>query len=509
MSHGSTSQPSSISNNNNNNNSASMQEDIELDTPRDTVRQGRLPHYAVPNISYLLPDYSNQEAEVVKQVFLPNNFFTLHTTLPAVVFPDFRMVSRRSRVQQMKGSGALFSVGEFLDPGVAAGPRRHRVSSAAATAADQHRPGSLSDGDATGKSPTASSHGARPLSPASPGRFSPKREAFSVFEYIPSEFDLADSVRSLERRLSEAKVVAAGHPRPFSPAGFAAEDASWKPTTDYVSSPVNLAKEQMSRERKLQQSKSIAPSAFRPGGSHHVLDGFSRAMLPDILKRLLRDISSDFRNYDIAVFVDDHDRIFVEFQLGLPLSLAGDVRLDQLPTEGVPNAAGPLTTIRCYMNIFAGTHPLMFEHRMIKDVHCWAQTSSLETDGDRQFVVFFAFVPPWARAKLAQLHHQHLFGKNRPSTGQRQQHNFLDLSLPVSLSGSCASNRLTSHRQSLAPGGGASVVPFPAAGQAPHEPAGSEAPAAATVVAGGAALATANDEAPASVDGPLHPSDLS
>ena len=239
-----------------------------VDIPESDARTSKaepLPHYALPNFSVVLPTFSNHEADVITNAFRVGNFVSLHD-LPANVKPG--QVSR-SRFQKI------------LDN------RQETVEN---------------------KLPHS------------------KPTQFSIFEYVPSPYSIADDLARDARIASNAAMVAAGHEKPFHMSdtqiklphedGFGGEFNPYKRGAD----PYERADDQALRYQWLQDAL-ILSVPFRPSGRVKGQTGQAatemptRAGMPYMVDRVREAIEEDWSEYAFLVCSTDDEHLVVRFEL--------------------------------------------------------------------------------------------------------------------------------------------------------------------------------------------------
>jgi len=225
----------------------------------------KVPHFALPNFSVVLPTFSNHESDVITQAFRIGNYVSL-SSLPNTVRPG--QVSR-SRFQKIL---------------------------------DNRQP-----------------------SDAEPTAYKPKAKYFSEFEYMPSPFSMADEVAKVERLASEAKVREAGHTATFRMSDTSVrlryEDAFGNDLdTGGNADPYERADDQALRFKWLQDAQILA-GPFRPAGrvkgqmGQAASEMPSRASMPHIVDQIREAIEEDWSEYAFLVCSTDDEHVVVRFEL--------------------------------------------------------------------------------------------------------------------------------------------------------------------------------------------------
>lgn len=198
-----------------------------FDVPPEAIEPPKptLPHYALPNFSVVLPDYANNEADVIRSAFNTANFRSI-ADLPDTVRNG---AVNRSRFEKMTANRQSPLDGTALAPG----------------------------------SETALFGQLRRL----PDKTN-KPKYFMEFEYMPSPYSLAEELAK-ESRVHNAQLVAgAGHAGPFRPADSRArhvhEDVAGN-FAEYVIDPFECASDQVLRQKWLMDADVLA-APFKPAG---------------------------------------------------------------------------------------------------------------------------------------------------------------------------------------------------------------------------------------------------
>ena len=184
-----------------------------------------LPHYALPNFSVVLPDYANNEADVIRSAFNTANFRSI-ADLPDTVKNG---AVNRSRFEKMTIN------------------RQSPLEGTAAAAGDD-----------------TVLFGQQRRLPDKTNR----AKYFMEFEYMPSPYSLAEELAKDERNANNVKVAQAGHALTFRPADsrtrHAHEDVAGK-FTEYIIDPFECAGDQVLRQKWLMDAQVLA-APFKPAG---------------------------------------------------------------------------------------------------------------------------------------------------------------------------------------------------------------------------------------------------
>lgn len=210
-----------------------------------------LPHYALPNFSVVLPDYANNEADVIRSAFNTANFRSI-ADLPDTVRNG---AVNRSRFEKMTANRQSPLDGTALAPG----------------------------------SETALFGQLRRL----PDKTN-KPKYFMEFEYMPSPYSLAEELAKESRIHNEQLVANAGHQGPFRPADSRArhmhEDVAGN-FAEYVIDPFECASDQVLRQKWLMDADVLA-APFKPAGrvrgfnNETAMEVPGKAQLPGACARL-------------------------------------------------------------------------------------------------------------------------------------------------------------------------------------------------------------------------------
>jgi len=298
----------------------------------------KLPHYALPNFSVVLPTYSNNEADVITQAFRIGNYVSL-SALPNTVKPG--QVSR-SRFQKIL---------------------------------DNRQP--AEDWNVSLGAP-----------------YKPKAKTFSEFEYVSTPFSLADELAKAARETSHKAVAAAGHTKAFLMSDTAVKQKNEDAFNKYgqqgqcdetykfnafvsTADPYERADDQSLRFKWLQDAQ-ILSGPFRPSGrvkgqtNQAATELPSRSTLPAMVAELREAVEGDWAEYPFLVCSTDDEHVVVRFELST---------LDSEPGLGA------------YMNVFARSSHVVSKFQLRKVVEDWNVTPG---DGH----LYFTFRPPWVTSRV-------------------------------------------------------------------------------------------------------------
>lgn len=352
-----------------------------------------LPHYALPNFSVVLPDYANNEADVIRSAFNTANFRSI-ADLPDAVKNG---AVNRSRFEKMT---------------------LNRQSPLEGTAA---YPGSE----------TVMYGQVRKL----PDKTN-KAKYFMEYEYTPSPYSLADELAKEERLSNAEKMAKAGHTLAFRQADTRVrlphEDVAGN-FTEYIIDPFECASDQVLRQKWLMDAQVLA-APFKPAGSVRGFNNESsseitgRAQLPGARRsaaqnaRLVRVLRIPLgrgldasRSPPCAMRLPHHHPSLcsarAEIVAGLSKVLTNDweecpmlvcatddehivIRFDLATLEEEPG-------LIAYMNVLAASHEMVSRHKLKKVVEDW---NVMPGDG----YVYFTFRPPWVHvSKLETFYSLH------------------------------------------------------------------------------------------------------
>lgn len=229
----------------------------------------KAPHYALPNVAQVLPQYANEEADMIRQAFQPGNFRSI-TKLPN----DLRFNS----INEMKNNA--------ID---------NNLASSTANA------------------------------PYGSYKTVGRTTYFSAFEYQGSDYGLLEELRKETRGgTSELKEGQ----QDFLPSSAAPPElqnqATFLHTRTEEDIKTLLAKggedsldqheDILLRMKWLEESK-ILHGPFRPGGVTKSSSTVHKGNIPDIIQSIAKELASDWSDCDFDIYSDTEDLIVVEFAL--------------------------------------------------------------------------------------------------------------------------------------------------------------------------------------------------
>jgi hypothetical protein len=239
-----------------------------LKKPVDVTAHARLPHYALPNFSTVLPTYTNYEADAVVSAFRVGNFYSIKD-LP-----------------------------ENLRPGQVARQRFQKI---------------LENQQQAENCDT----------------YQPKRMCFSEFEYIPSPYSIVETMAREERLAHEKKVSEFGGGSEWRPTGacHTSKHEDFGKTGEYNvhangPEPYEAAEDQALRQKWLMDA-AILSGPFRPAGRVKGHGGQaaneipSARQLPEIVEQLHLQLVADWSDYPFVVCSTEDEHIVVRFELSV------------------------------------------------------------------------------------------------------------------------------------------------------------------------------------------------
>eukprot|EP00760_Papus_ankaliazontas_P034951 PhM_4_TR7560/c0_g1_i2/m.61987 len=272
-----------------------------------------VPHYALPNVSSRLPEYSNIGAEAVRAAFVPNSYRTISQVRLARAGAD------KSTVAGSSVSGA--------------------------------------SGDAVGLLGTMNA----PAFKAGNG----ERGLFSEFVYESSPYDISYKLTSQERKLHEEQTSRVSA-KPFvvqstTTTMFGQHNASDlmsnnMSASDGVASasagseardPFDAVRDEQFRTKWLEEHTN---RPFLPSGRDKALQKPTRALLTDIMTLLYRALCEDWNDAHPTVLATSEDLIVVYFS-----------------KEGVKNEAG----LKAYMSVFVRRNHIVVSYDLRKVNEGW------------------------------------------------------------------------------------------------------------------------------------------
>jgi hypothetical protein len=235
-----------------------------------------LPRYAIPNITSILPEYSNAEQEYIQRTFAQGNYDLLHS-LPADISAGEVNKFRKAHMEQARKM--------LLDN-------------------MPHAAGSI---------PKATN----------------KHGLFQEFEYKPSPYSLSDDIQSRERLENEAaRIAIACHDFRTGGAVFKSkyEDGFTEGVRyPHQANPYEAATDQILRHKWLEESKILAGPFVPSGTTNEALrTGAPTKMLArDIIQQVQRIICEDWEDVEVAIYVNEDEHWVVRFPLDAVDSDAG------------------------------------------------------------------------------------------------------------------------------------------------------------------------------------------
>eukprot|EP00736_Rhodelphis_marinus_P002014 Rmarinus@m.20331 len=209
----------------------------------------KVPHYALPNVAAVLPEYTNSEQDYIRRAFQNGNYTYLATV------PDKLRYNGVTEQRAEKMETTRRSLYEDTKP------------------------------------------------PFSPPKVPTRRGMFQTFEYIPSPYSLADELMAEEKRKLEEQAAQSGHAwhflcadskkRPKYEEVFIGPDAVKYP---HVPDPYERS-QQKDLEDKLLEKDKILHGPFIPNGKRDLDKSWShptRKLLKEILEEIRKVIALDW-----------------------------------------------------------------------------------------------------------------------------------------------------------------------------------------------------------------------
>lgn len=281
-----------------------------------------VPHYALPNKSHEAAMYVNREQDMVRQGFQTGNFRSIHS-LPT----EFRY------------GYVIESAANHVDSNI--------------TSAIYHAP-----------------HGSY--------KVYGKNKVFEEFKYIPSPYNLADTLKRKEDVAAAEKRKEICPDRTFT---YSSGDASmpyFDPEEEVkYADPIDAAKDKKLREKWLEQSK-ILHGPFKPN-TDKTLQSSNRneALLPDMMRLLATLIDEDWTDTEFQIYRDEEDLIVIEFEL-----------------ESVDSEKGLLA----YMNRIISLNDEVSQYALSKVSELWNHKAG---DGS----IYYALKPSWVSRDPTQTYY--------------------------------------------------------------------------------------------------------
>lgn len=287
---------------------------------------GVVPSYAMPNISSMLPIYSNSDQEFIFRTFNTGNYDLLKH------LPDS---FKEQQVAAMRGA-RMDATRRFLMPALSQ------------TRKDQ------------------------PTNPLG---------LFSTFEYIPSEYSLADELLSKQKHEGEKKrlEIGGGHEfktgavhlpkyKEFDPeasyprlAGPEEEDPPATPKAPEGGGP--------DEEHAPKQAPWASSFPSKLGDHPTRLDSFS------MMKKLQAQIEKDWQGAHVSIFENETDCWVLKIPLG--------------------GTVDSMEGMNAYMNVFARCNDLCIQYQLVKVIEFWGTDPG---DGS----LYYVLRPPWVKPNRLQ-----------------------------------------------------------------------------------------------------------
>lgn len=217
---------------------------------------GHISGYAMPNISSMLPNYSNSEQEFIFRTFNVGNYDLLKH-LPDGIKEQQVMAVRTARMAATR---------RFLMPALS-----------------------------------------QPLIRSKPSN---QQDLFSTFDYIPSRFSLADELASKERVESEAKRMAVGG-REFIPSGNVSlpkyKDNAENSTFPFVGGSYEGADDARLAQTCLDRGGVIVDKPWVHSGTDKLGDQPTKMAAWQMMSDVRKWIAKDWEEVDVTIFENDHD----------------------------------------------------------------------------------------------------------------------------------------------------------------------------------------------------------
>ena len=225
------------------------------------------PHYQVPSLNAILPDYTNRETDLIQQAFSRTSFVSVRD-LPTTFRPS---ATARAMAAKMNNN-------------------RRRVDNVGARDA------------AAARNTTLARDG-----------------VFSTFDYIPSRYSLADELKTKDRLESEARMLDVGG-KDWAPSGLPKrkkyEDIFENPEYrfPYMGDAFEAAADQKLRSKWIENAK-VLHGPFVPTSKKAPLGKPTRAMMPDLVREIHGVIAEDWGDHTFEVMCTEDDHVAVRFLL--------------------------------------------------------------------------------------------------------------------------------------------------------------------------------------------------
>ena len=309
----------------------------ELGRSAASVPVARLPRYALPNLTSILPDFVNSEQDFIRRTFQASNYDRL-STLPDDI--------RAQRVHEARL--------EHIDKSL-------HLSSVSVGGSEDGQGG---NGGVWGNSGAGGG-------------------VFQEFEYISSPYGLADQISALESEASEFKRREVGHGEDFRPGGslkkLPHEDGFVEGGTfPYHADPYERAGDQILRYRWMMEARAVSgpfvPSGLADKALGHLNEGPAkptRALQRNLIGKIRAHLTEDWIDADLDIFVTRGEEWAICFRVETVDSVPGLV---------------------AYMNNFLRCSELVNQNGLTKVVESW----NLRPHWDPANI-FFTLRPPWVR----------------------------------------------------------------------------------------------------------------
>lgn len=291
---------------------------VEVPEERSLPSSGgatQVPHYALPNFTTILPDYINQEQDMIRQAYQANNYKSL-SRMPNQINTSTVSKARLDHIER-----------NLKDP-----PANEAQL-------------------AMGRSLL---------------KVTNTNGLFQEFEYIPSRYTLADEIRSREREVHVQKIMTdkEGKSKPFFPVGVKPsgkyedpflptkeEAMAYRYPTNAIGDPFEAARDEVIRQKWLSDSK-ILSGPFRPSGANNRVQKPTRLLIPEILLTLEKMLEEDWGDSKFDVQVSNQEDFVIRFEIASLDSQAG---------------------LLAYMNIMARSNDIITSYNLKKVVEDWGR----------------------------------------------------------------------------------------------------------------------------------------
>lgn len=235
---------------------------------------GKVPRYAMPNVSSLLPNYANSEQEFIHRTFHTGNYDQIRS-LPNTLKEQQVQTARLARMEAAR---------RFLMPSL------------------EERQGEV-------------------------GPRSNQQGLFQVFEYLPSRYSLADELASKERVESEAKRMTIGG-KEFTPAGGVGLKLKHEDGFEagkvypYLGGPLE-AMDELKLANRWMDDAHILEGPFVQSGTQKLDDKPTRLVAWDMMNNLRKWISQDWQGAEIVIYENEAELWVLKVVLASIDSAAG------------------------------------------------------------------------------------------------------------------------------------------------------------------------------------------